>query len=429
MKFEIKTEVFAKAVRAVTVIATKNVKKCGERHEPFHLARLISLEATSQSLCLKAYGGTASIAYTITTSDSYVPTDSGCVIVLALELQSALKSSHLEEELLVRIDNDQLKIAPKFDEDDFISVPIIGKKIIPYPNSSKKNDQITIVNREYFVKGLQSIKFAPAYEDKLFSYKCVLFDSWNNSFRFSSGTGGRFVIDEFEGKKTSTNETKMIIPSINVANIIDVFKHSDQQAIKIRSVGVDHSKKIPEQIVMETDNISLAIYDLEYFTKYPNLNPIINYAYPYQISIRAKDWKYVMEAIAASRHSSGDSLHNTRITADLLHGYFDLKTNTEMRMNKKIAFEPGVFVIDPKKDKSYKPWFCCNSEYLQEISKVAGKEDVIIVNFKDQSEIEGLDDKQVQKAMKPTLIKFPEKIYKDGVSEKFFMFFSVSTKW
>ena len=60
---------------------------------------------------------------------------------------------------------------------------------------------------------------------------------------------------------------------------------------------------------------------------------------------------------------------------------------------------------------------------------MAGKEDVIIVNFKDQSGIDNLDEKQAQKATKPTLIKFPEKINKDGVSEKFFMFFSVSTKW
>lgn len=429
MKFRVNTEVFLKAVKAAAVIATKNIKKCGDRNEPFHLANLVSLEASSKALCLKAYGGMASITYTITETEGYTFDKSGGITVLAKELQSALRSFPLEEQLYVSIDNDQLRIAPTSEKDNFISVPIIGQVAIQCPNTSKQNDQVTIVDREHFVKCLQKIKFAPAVKETMLCYMCVLFESWKNSFKFSSGTGGRFIVDQSEGKSISTDKTKLIFPSNSLASIIDVLKHSDDKTIKIRSVAVDAINRIPEQIVMETNSVSLAIYGLEHFTKYPDMNKVFNYEYPYSVSTRAKDWKYAIEAIAASRHFNKNSIHNTKITADLLHGYFELETNTALKMNKKIPFESGVFVTDPNKDKSYKPWFQCNSDYLQEMVKIASKDDVVVINFKDQSGIETLDGKQAQKYMKPVLIHFPEKNHKDGVIEKFFMFFSISTKW
>lgn len=423
MKFEINTEVFTKAVKPVAIIATKKVMT------DFKGKNFLSLEASPNSLLLTSYGGTSSITYKITKSDGYDPNGSGGITVLALELQSALRSFHLEDDLLVSIDGDQLRLAPRAEEETYISIPIMGKKVINCPNIPKKNDQLTVVDRNLFVKGLQKVAFAPAYEKTMFGYMCVLFESWKNRFRFSSGTGGRFAVVEFEGKKISTDESRLIFPSLNVSNIISVLKSSDQPTIKIRSVGVSYIHRSPEQIVVETDSITLAIYGLEHFSKYPDLNRMIDYEYPYQIPTRIKDWNYVTEAIAASRHFFGDDIHNTRITADLLHGHFDIQTKTIMRMNRRIDFELGVFVTDSNKDKHHKPWFCCGSEWLVEMVKKGNKDEIVIINFKDQSDTENIsDEKQAQKKMKPILIKYPSKIDKDGVSERFFMIFSASTK-
>lgn len=428
MKFRINTEVLLKAVKPATVIATKNVKRCGDNKEKFPFATYMSLEASPSSLLLKAYGGTSSITVKIPKSDGYIPIDSGCVTLIALELQSTLQSFPLGKDLLVSLVDDQLRITPESQEQNHVSIPI-AKNVIRCPKMPKTKGHATVVDRKYFVKGLDRIKFAPAFEEKMHSYMCVLFESAKNIMSFSSGTGGRFAIINYECKGISTDETRLIIPSINILNIISVFKHSDQQTIKVRSVEAEAIHEIDNQIVLETDRITLAIYGLEHFSSYPDLTKITNYKHPYQIPTSIEAWKYIAGAIAASKHNVKRNIHNSRITADFLHGFFDVHTNTAMKMNRRVDFEFGDFVTDSSKDKNYKPWVCCNANYIREMVSFAGKDDIVVVNFEDNTRYEKMSERQVQEEMKPIVIKYPEKITKDGVKEESCMFFSASTKW
>lgn len=300
MKFKINTEQFLKFITPAAEIALKNIRKEKPR-EVFYYAKSITLEATADALHIIAYGGTASIIVTVNKDDGYIPGVTGVATIRALELQSALNAFTLSDNLFVTTEDYQMKIALDSDRQIFISLPT-SQDHIRVPNIPKKFGQKATVDREYFVKGLEKIKHAPALEDKMYSYMCVLFESSKKIIRFSAGTGGRFAVIEYESnsKKISSTDMKIIFPKTNITNIISIFKKATYPTITIKPVGVVSKKLIPEQIVLETANIVLCIYGVEVFTKYPDLFKIINFDYSYKISTRLKDWKYVGEAITAS---------------------------------------------------------------------------------------------------------------------------------
>ena len=60
MKFKVNVGKFIQSVKPAADIALKNVnKEC--RNEPFPYAGMLTIEASQDALCIKAYGGSASI--------------------------------------------------------------------------------------------------------------------------------------------------------------------------------------------------------------------------------------------------------------------------------------------------------------------------------------------------------------------------------
>jgi hypothetical protein len=116
------------------------------------------------------------------------------------------------------------------------------------------------------------------------------------------------------------------------------------------------------------------------------------------------------------------------VLADLIRGFFKIKTNSKMQINKKISFEFGSYASDYMKDKSKKPWFICNTDHLTEMVRKGDKNGIVIINFDDQAKLDEIP-KGKPKQMMPVLITYPIKTNKDETTEKYSVFFTVSTKW
>ena len=192
MKFKIKTEIFLNAVTPAADIALKNTIK-GFRH-----AKNITIKAYSKDLHVIACGGTAGITVKVAKADGYIFIENGAITVRAKELQSALKSFSSSGNLLVTVEDCYVKIT--LESKEYTSIPA-STELIKFPDKSCKFKQQVTVDRKYFLKGLNLIKFAPAIEERMFSYMCIAFESWRNRIRFISGTGGRFAVIEYNGDK------------------------------------------------------------------------------------------------------------------------------------------------------------------------------------------------------------------------------------
>lgn len=421
MEFIINTKTFIKYVTPAADIALKNAVK-------YHSwAGLIKISTYPNIIEIDAYGGSASVTVKIRLSDGYEYNDMGNACVQAKELSDALKSFPPTEDIVVCICDGKLMLFPVSDENKYIKIPLFSD-LIEHPKLPEEYDEEVTVNREYFIKGLQQVKYAPAKE-VLFSYMSVLFESSNNTLKFSAGNGGRFTVVEYigNGELISSGDIDTILPKTNISNIIRIFKKESCSTLDIKMSSGDPTENIPEQLVIEADNITLRIYGLEYFTKYPVLTKILNNNYTYQIPTKVQDWKYAAEAIAASKHSCEEHVHNIKVMADIQSGHFDLQPNTLLQMNINVHFKPEACVTDTAKEKSYKPWFCCNACYLCEMAK-KNKNKTVILNFEDQAKLDEIPDDQ-PKQIKPVLLRFPDEVDKNGVTEKSVVFFTVSTKW
>ncbi len=428
MKLRVNAGELVRRIKPAADIALRHVKK-NESNEPFHYAGMLTIEASPHTLCIRAYGGTASIIVSIDETDGYVPDGNGAVSVRASEVMDCLKSFQPTDNLIVSAQGEQMTLALESDPDTFIGLPA-SHDLIKCPPISSTSEQESVVGRACFVKGMQAVAYAMAVEDKMFAYKCVLFESWKNTMSFTAGSGGRFARLAIDGDthQISENETMILFPKPNVPNVIRIFKDSSKPTVRIRTIEQDPRNNICEQIVLEDGNITLALYGMETLSKYPKLTTIFNYAYSYRIPTRIRDWKPVVEAIKASYRYNESNIHNTEVVADLLHGHFDVRTNSKMQISRKVGFEFGAYVADCSKDKNHKPWFRCNSTYILEMVQKGYKDGTVVLNFDDQALLDNIPaDKPKQ--MRPVLITYPSKTNKDGTREKFSVFFTVSTKW
>ena len=428
MKFRINAEQFKRAVTPAADVALKNVLK-DEEDVVFYYAHMLTIEASSTALNIRAYGGSASITVRVRQTEGYVCEESGVITVEAKELVDALKSISPTASLSVCEEDNQLKLSLESDRKVFAELPAIDITI-KCPQLPKTFDQETTVDSACFVRGLKKVAYAMSVDEKMSSFMCLLFESWKNRMRFTAGSGSRFAILEIADCRqiTSPDDVKIIFPKKNVGNAIRIFDNVSGSTMQVKTAEHNTRNGVLEQLVLENDSIVLALYGLENYTKYPDLDPILNHNYTYQIATRAEDWGQVGKAINATRSGHDSNIHNTRITADLLHGYFNIRTNTKAQLKKRVDFELGRVVADTSNDKAYQPWFCCNSTCIEEIGRKGYKDGIMTMSFEDQAKLADIP-KDKPKQMRPVLITYPERTNRDGTREKYTVLFTVSTKW
>jgi DNA polymerase III sliding clamp (beta) subunit (PCNA family) len=423
MKFSINAEQFRKAIEPAADIATKNILP------EFSFANIVTIEAVEESLVITAYGGPASIKTKVYTTESYHPEQTGAVTVNAKEVLTSLRSFCPTDNLLVALDGGQMQITLTSDPQVYVRLVTFADRI-RCPALPTQFNQSIMVDSDYFIKGMHQVAFAMSKEEKMHNYRSILLETWENKIRCSSGDGGRFAVIEFDGSNSSnliaSGPSKMIFSYTNIPNLIRIFKNDSHSTLKIQSAEADAKNGIVEQIVVESPHVTMFLYGLEYFKKYPDMKSIIDFNYPYQISTRLQDWKQALEVVKASIFCHREDIHNTTVTADLQQGHFNIQPNAEMQANRKIDFELGTYVVDTTKDKNHKPWFRCNSPRLMEMVKKGDKDDIIVIATEDQTKLDKIPEDK-PKQMRPILIHYPKKINKEGVQQKFFIFFCVST--
>ncbi len=435
MIFEVNREEFARAIIPSVEVATKNTRK------DFKFENLLTIKAEQDQVVLLSYGGMLSLIAPLSDSNfadlDYKCINSGSSTVYADDLATFMASVPKSYKTInISLDQNQLKIFNassdvKSKKDKTVrSMPTLSEIVRP-PNLGDTFDQDIEIDREVFVNGMNSVLFASAYEEKLYSYKCMLFEAKMDSdqeVRFSAGTGSRFAIKSVKGKNIVLNhkEAKMIFPNDSLPSISKILGGAAQSTVNIKSVGVDQDKHIPEHIMIEFDGMILCIFGLEHFTKYPDLTKVLKHKYSNRIYSSLEDWKPIGKAIEGTRHRWNNSIHNTEIVIEEDSEVFKVTPQTP---NTNTTFI-GMVDIDDCIVKGEKIWFRCNSLYLEEMVSQGGGKGRVQFNFESQSILDGVtDDKKAQKLMKPVLVKFPENVddAKNTV-DNFYMFFSISTK-
>ena len=432
MKFIVNSVEFERALRPVINIATKNTKK------EFKYEFIFTLESFNDKITCVSYGGKASITSTIS-NDNFASLNYSCekegnVTIDAEKMFLSLKSIP-NVDVEIEVSSGQLNISTLSGKKYVRSIAVYDEPVVA-PNVATKFSKEIEINREIFINGMNRILFSPEFEEKMLNYMCMLFESFHGDediVRFSAGSGGRFAVKEIMGKNIIKNkqDVRMILPKDNLANIVKVLTDANCEKIKVKYAEADSSELIPEQIVFnfgETscDEINMCIFGIDRFSKYPDLNKIIDYQYPNRIFSDLKDWDYAISGIDMTLKNYKENIHNTKVV---------LKTDKNIFMvnplTKDVAESPVDIVDDEKciiSGDDEDIWFTCNSIYLKEMVVHAGKMGKIQLNFESQSILENIPDDQPQQ-MKPILVKFDEKIDDaKSITENFYMFFTVSTK-
>jgi hypothetical protein len=435
MIFEVNRDEFIRAIKPSVEVACKNTLK------DFKYENLLTVKAEKDRIVLLSYGGTISLISPISGSNfgaiDYSCEEEGSATVYANDLLTFMLSTPRSYDTVkISLDSNQLKIESASKKvkgkkaSTVRTMPIVSEIVRP-PNLGSKFDQDIKIDREVFVGGIDSVIFAPAYEEKMFSYMCMLFESHigkDQEVRFSAGTGGRFAIKSVKGKNIVGNkaEAKMIFPKNSLTSISKILSSAYKPSIVIKSVGVDAANNVPEHIMIEFDEMIMCIFGLEHFTKYPDLSSILDHKYSNRVYSSLEDWTYIDKTIEGTKHRWNDSIHNTEIIIE--------EADEVFKVTPQVPHSSPTFIglVDVKDCilKGDKIWFRCNSDYIRELVSQGGGKGKIQFNFESQSLLETVkDDKKAQKIMKPVLVKFQENVDEaKNTVDNFYMFFSISTK-
>ncbi len=435
MIFEANREEFIRAIKPAVEVASKSALK-GFKYE-----NLLTIEADQDRFVLSAFNGLISFVAPISGNNFNIDYDckeEGTVTVYADDLMTFMLSLPKSyNKVKISLDSNQLKIesaakqTTKKKSNSVRTMPILSETVRP-PNPGKVFDQDVQINREIFVKGMDSVIFAPAYEEKFYSYMCMLFEARGDIddqiIRFSAGTGGRFAIKDIKGKHIVENNQKarIIFPKDSLSIISKLLSEASSPSISIKYVSAKQKDDIAEHIMIEFDNMVLCVFGLEHFTKYPDLAKIISHQYSNRVYSNLEDWKPIVKTIEGTRHRWNENIHNTEVVLEDSEEIFKITPKTSH------ASPTFIDMVDTDNCilKGDKIWFRCNSDYIREMVVQGGGSGRIQFNFESQSLIDEIkDEKQKQKQMKPVLIKFPENVDEaKDVVDNFYMFFSISTK-
>lgn len=428
MKFQINSKEFSLAIKPVIEVATKTIIK------DYKYDNKVTIQALKDKIILFAYNGNASIIAPISKDNfpsiGYICEEEGKVTVKATNLWSSLttippEDVNIEEksgEIVVSLLSDNDCKRPHATFSDIIQLPNIGKKFAY---------EIT-VDRTLFVKGVEDVVFAPAFEEKMMTYMCMLFevsDGKKQTLRFSAGTGGRFAVKIIDGKDLISNSSKVdekiIFPKIHLSLIAKNLHETNCEKICIRTVSADIQNNIPEQIIIEFNGFIMCLLGLDSFTKYPPLMGVINHKYTNRIYSDLKDWGYAIGGVSMTYEDHVDSIHNTEVVFEEDKERFMVKSQTVHAVSTPVKICKNDECVTHGDNKK---WFRCNSEYLKEMVAHGGKEGTVQINFESQSTLDGDTDEGYSK-MKPILVKFEEDIDESReLTENFYMFFTASNK-
>ena len=428
MRFTIDNKELSVAIGLAMQVAIKN---CIEDHD---YEGLITINAKKRNLQIEAFAGLSSVTTTIPKDGiaGYDCKRAGIVVVHAVDLFKSLTTMNDGQ---VEIELASGEVVITLLSNRCIKRTIrLTKETIRIPPVGTTFEQSIVVNKTIFTDGLKTVKFAPAVEEKMFTYMCVLLEAWpeKQALRFSAGTGGRFVVKSIKGNNIFKADEDVIIlfPSHTLSMLCNILSSVSCNTIVINTVLKDTHKNIPEQIMLTFNagdiEIVLCVYGMENFTKYPDLTKIIEHKYSNRICSKLRDWDSAVGGAVMTQRAHDSKIHNTEVVFDLDEERFMVTPKTAHPCTTPIK---AVNVeSDANTVKGNKIWFRCNTTYLKEMIKLFKKDGVIQLNFDSQETLNDIPEDK-PKQLRPVLIKFPETINTSrNTTERIYMFFTVSTK-
>jgi len=421
MRFTINIQKFLQALEQAVAVAATVDKEAGEEYTTDKL----SLGTTKNELFIIALSTTAAIKITLSNDDGYVCHHIGHVTTTASELLRQVAALSAAEKLELETSFKGLVVRTPSDPDTMSVLRSFEVPIQLLPLAKSYSRTITI-DRTTFLHGLKRVGFAMAYEETKKKFMCLFFEATKDSLRFVAGSGARFVVDDMTGQKLTNAKSRVsvIFPKKGIAQIVKVFKNVESEQLTVKYANESVANKTPAQITVECAGTTLAWYGIDTSIKYPDVNIILKHLYPYVATTTVEDWRLPAAAILATMQGP-EVIHNTRVQADLLHGYLTLTTNARTHLQEKVHFALGPFQAAPD-EKIDAPSFTFNTWYLKEVLSRGNKKGKVTFHFENQEQSSESDN---GRRMKPILVEFPEAHLADGSKEQFHMFFSVSTKW
>jgi DNA polymerase III sliding clamp (beta) subunit (PCNA family) len=430
MEFKIRSESFKQAVIRVAdaVLSTDRSKiiRCW--------AKLLTFEASSKALTISAFGDEAMIRIILSQQkDEYYCIGCGAASISAPDFIAELTSVPDGCQLSICANNSQIKLAMESNISISLSASVssyVYTKTKYYHLLSEHYDSEATVHRESFLRGMKKVKYAMAKSEIMICCQCTLFEAWDNTMRLTAGDGSRFAIYtilDCNPLILTPKKIFIIFPKQNINNLIRVFDQSVNDVIQIRYANNAIVYNRRKQIVLKADNIIMVIYGQEDFGRYPNIEKVLRCSYPYQITIDAKAWSRITKKIHLAQSNYKD-YRSARLSADLQKGCFDVRINSDSSFLEHMDFILGHYIVDRTKERHYQPWFSCMSEYIEEIAQKGYQDGNVLVSFEDQAILDTIPEGKPLR-LEPVLFSYPEKVNKEGITEKLEIFMGVSTVW
>jgi len=419
MEFMIHTKTFIEYIKLVRKIASKN-EAMGLSDDD-----MIQLNAFPNQLEIQTDAQSSGITVILDQSQGYEHESMGKSRVCAKELFSALKSFPPSEIVHLCIRDGMLKLSPASDGYDYIKMRRHSYPLDSHGDPVQYSQEIS-VNREYFIQGLEQVHYACSntwYEH----YRRIRCEAKNNTLKFSAGSGGYFAVVEYSSDKTAlaTDEVAFLLPTVNISTIVKLLKKETSSHLKIKLQQQNLSADVPMQLIIESDHLIVRSYDMNKF--YPDLSKVLDHIYTYQIPSALQGWENIAEALTAGIDSCFEIMYLAKLVIDFEAGHIDIQSNSSLKMNRRVRFEPTSCTFDLAKDKNYKSWICCCAGYLIDMIKKNKKKKGVTMYFEDQSTFDSIPKSEFHK--RAVLFRFADETDRNEVMEKSAVFFGLSTKW
>ena len=173
MKFCVNNKEMAVSIAPAVVVAIDASVK------DFPYKDLITIKAEDNGIVVLSYGGTSSLKSIISDSNfsslKYECKKKGCATVNALNLRDSLLTME-SGDVEVSLSSGELMVTLLSDKSSKRSMGVVSTEV-ELPNFGSEFEQEVEIRKEVFQRGVDDVSFAPADEEKMQNYMCMLMET------------------------------------------------------------------------------------------------------------------------------------------------------------------------------------------------------------------------------------------------------------
>ena len=286
MKFQVNVKNFIKAIEPVVYLANHI------SNEKFTDNCLIALQSSPNEIIASAYIGSAAIKASILEKDyynlQYFCYEEGTTTVNATDFMNSLASFAPTDSVIISTSDGGLIIADETNEDDYQALCINDD--LSFPEIATKFSKSMSIDRKILIDGLKSVAFAMGAVTKE-HYRTLFIEASKNNVRFAAGTGARFAVKDYHGKGIVEGKAGIVLPRYDIFNLISILSKSSANKIQIKESEPDKDFFILDQVLVEFNETSIILFQVDSSVIYPNVSSVIDDDYKNRASAKLSGWK------------------------------------------------------------------------------------------------------------------------------------------